>query len=102
MEINRRFPVPSRGLRLALVVTRESHCLSALVRAVASGVLKKAEPALVLSNRSDLEGLASQTGLPFSVVSWADRLKAEQKALGILEEHGIDFIVLARFMKILS
>jgi formyltetrahydrofolate deformylase len=102
MEIKIRFTEPNRRQRMAILVTKEPHCLSALVNAVESGVLKKAEPALVLSNRSDLEALAAQAGLPFKVVSWQDRLKAEEKALGILEERGIDFLVLARFMKILS
>jgi formyltetrahydrofolate deformylase len=40
--------------------------------------------------------------LPFICVPWAERLKAEQKALRVLEQHEIDFVVLARFMKILS
>jgi formyltetrahydrofolate deformylase len=36
------------------------------------------------------------------VVPWQDRVTAEQEALRVLEEHEIDFVVLARFMKILS
>ena len=35
-------------------------------------------------------------------IPWNDRAKAETRALRLLEEHGIDFVVLARFMKILS
>jgi formyltetrahydrofolate deformylase len=35
-------------------------------------------------------------------VSWEDRVKAELQALKLLEEHEVDFVVLARFMKILS
>src|SRR5207245_5416570 len=40
--------------------------------------------------------------LPCIFVPWDERLKAEQNALETLAEHEIDFIVLARFMKILS
>src|SRR5204863_7014189 len=61
-----------------------------------------AEAALILSNRRDLEPLASQFHLPFVFIPWQERLKAEQTALRLLDEHEIDFVVLARFMKILS
>ena len=102
MEIRIRFTEPNRRQRMAIMVTRESHCLDALVSAVESGGLKKAEAALVLSNRKDLAPIAKQAGLPFRILPWVDRLKAEAKALAILEEHEIDFVVLGRFMKILS
>jgi formyltetrahydrofolate deformylase len=65
-------------------------------------VLDKAEAALVLSNRRDLEPMAKEAHLPFAQVPWDDRLNAEQQALDLLDEHEIDFLVLARFMKILS
>ncbi len=102
MEIKLRFTEPRRRQRMALMVTREPHCLEKILRAVKSGGLKKAEPALVLSNRRELEPLAREHRLPFVHVPWEDRLKAEQQALQVLDEHEIDFIVLARFMKILS
>jgi formyltetrahydrofolate deformylase len=73
-----------------------------LLEARASGALKKAELAVVLSNRRELEPFARKARLPFVHVPWTDRLKAEQSALRILDEHQIDFVVLARFMKILS
>jgi formyltetrahydrofolate deformylase len=40
--------------------------------------------------------------LPFEFVPWEDRLNAEQNALRLLERSEADFVVLARFMKILS
>src|SRR5438034_2195964 len=46
--------------------------------------------------------MAKKLGLPFKYIPWENRIEAEKKALRILEEHGIDFVVLARFMKILS
>lgn len=102
MEIKIRFTEPNRKQRMAIFVTREAHALERLIEAAQDGALKKAEPALVLSNRKDLQSLARKAGLPFQVVPWEDRLKAETLALEILEEHEIDFVVLARFMKILS
>ena len=102
MEIKVRFTEPRRRQRMALMATREPHCFEKILGAIKSGALKKADPALVLSNRRDLEPLARKSGLPFIHIPWEDRLKAEQRALQVLDEHEIDFIVLARFMKILS
>ncbi len=102
MEIKVRFTEPRRRQRMALMVTREPHCFEKILAAITSGALKQAEPALVLSNRRDLEPLARKHRLPFVHVPWEDRLKAEQQALRVLEDNEADFIVLARFMKILS
>jgi formyltetrahydrofolate deformylase len=102
MEIKLRFTTPERRQRMAIMATREPHCLQRLLKEACAGRLKKAEPTLVLSNRRELKPLASEQELPFVVVPWQDRIKAEQRALRILDEHEIDFVVLARFMKILS
>ena len=102
MEIKLRFTEPRRRQRMAIMVTKEPHCFQTLLNAFQAGGLKRAEPALVLSNRRELEPLAQKAGLPFHCVPWEERLKAELAALRLLEEHEIDFIVLARFMKILS
>ena len=102
MEIKVRFTEPRRRQRMAIMVTRDPHCFKKILGAMKSGALKKAEPALVLSNRRDLEPLAREHRLTFVLIPWEDRLRAEQLALGALDEHEVDFIVLARFMKILS
>ncbi len=102
MEIKVRFTEPRRKQRMAIMVTRERHCLHKIIEAVKSGGLKKAEPALVLSNRRELEPMAKEAGLSFTFVPWEDRLKGEAIALRLLDEYEIDFVVLARFMKILS
>ena len=102
MEIKLRFTEPRRRQRMAIMVTREPHCFQTILSAIESGALRKAEPALGLSNRRDLESLARKHRLPFIHVPWEERLKAEQQALRLLDEHEIDFLVLARFMKILS
>src|SRR5262252_4403272 len=64
MEIKVRFTQPTRRQRMAIMVTKESHCFETLLNAIASGELKKSEPALVLSNRSDLAPLAGEASLP--------------------------------------
>jgi len=102
MEIKVRFTQPTRRQRMAIMVTKEPHCFEKLLNAIASGELKKSEPALVLSNRRDLAPLAGEASLPFVLIPWEERLKAEQEALKVLDGYEIDFVVLARFMKILS
>lgn len=102
MEINLRLTEPHRRQRMAILVTREAHCLEALLDALKRGRLNKAEPVVVVSNRRDLEPLAKKFKLPFVYVDWRDRVKAEQKTQAVLDAHEVDFVVLARFMKILS
>jgi len=102
MEIKVRFTEPRRRQRMAILVTKEPHCFRKLLEAAKRGQLKGVEPALVLSNRNDLETLTTKAGLTFVKIPWEDRLKAEANALRLIEEHEIDFLVLARFMKILS
>jgi formyltetrahydrofolate deformylase len=102
MEIKLRFTEPRRRQRMALMVTREPLCLETILNAVKAGQLKRAEPAVVIGNRRDLEPLARNHKLPFVHVPWEDRLKAERSALRVLDEYACDFVVLARFMKILS
>lgn len=101
MEIKIRFIEPRRRQRFAIMVTREPHCFEAIMAACRTGRLK-ADPVLVIGNRPELESLARKHRLPFVHLPWADRARAEGRALGLLEKHEIDFVVLARFMKILS
>jgi formyltetrahydrofolate deformylase len=101
MEIKLRFTEPHRRQRMAILVTRESHCLEGLLASVKPGRLNT-EPALVLSNRRDLEATARNHGVTFVRIPWEGRATAEARALNLLDDFEIDFIVLARFMKILS
>jgi formyltetrahydrofolate deformylase len=102
MEIRIRFNEPRRRQRMAILVTKEAHCFQRLIEAMKAGELSKADPALVLSNRRDLEPMARKAGLSFTLIPWDERLKAEANALRLLDEYEVDFVVLARFMKILS
>jgi formyltetrahydrofolate deformylase len=97
MEIKMRITEPNRRQRFAIMVTKETHCFDALMAAKLT-----AEPALVIGNYEDFAARAKQRGLPFAHLNWQDRAASEKQALRLLEEHDIDFVVLARFMKILS
>jgi formyltetrahydrofolate deformylase len=97
MEIKVRFTEPNRRQKFAVMVTKETHCLDALMAAKL-----KADAALVIGNHASFAPLVKKFKLPFAHINWNDRAKAEDRALRLLEKHEIDFIVLARFMKILS
>lgn len=101
MEIKMRCTEPGRRQRFAILVTKEPHAMKALLGACRSNQLK-ADPALVLSNSASLEPEVRKQRLPFEFIDWRDRAVAEKQVLGLLEKHETDFIVLARFMKILS
>jgi formyltetrahydrofolate deformylase len=101
MEIRMQCVDAHRRQRFALLVTKESHAMQAMLSACRSGRLK-AEPVLAVSNRPELDALARKHKLPFFKLDWNDRLTAEKKTLELLARHEVDFVVLARFMKILS
>ncbi|HXC36236.1 MAG TPA: formyltetrahydrofolate deformylase [Candidatus Acidoferrales bacterium] len=97
MEIKVRFTEYNRRQRFAIMVTKETHCFDALMAAKLT-----AEPALVIGNHPGFAGYVQKFKLPFVPISWNDRATAEAQAIELLEKHEIDFVVLARFMKILS
>lgn len=102
MEITFRLTEGRRHQRMAILVTRETHCLEGLLRAFKTGQFRRAEPAVVIGNRPDLGPLAKKHKLPFEVIPWNERATAEKQLLKLLEQYHADFVVLARFMKILS
>ncbi|HXE42043.1 MAG TPA: ACT domain-containing protein, partial [Candidatus Baltobacteraceae bacterium] len=97
MEIKLRFTDPNQRQKFAIMVTKETHCFNALMAAKL-----KADASLVIGNYADFAPLVKKFKLPFEHINWNDRAKAEARALRLLEDHQIDFVVLARFMKILS
>ena len=102
MEVTIHWTDPNRPQRMGIMVTKEPHCLEAIMQQIHAKKLR-VEPVVVISNRRDLEPLAKKFNLPFEFVSWeGDRAKAEMRAIEILRGAAADFVVLARFMKILS
>ncbi len=97
MEIKIRFNKPNRRQKFAIMVTKETHCFDALLAA-----RLKADAALVIGNYASFASRVKKFKLPFAHISWNDRAKAESRALHLLEENEIDFVVLASFMKNLS
>ncbi|AXT63252.1 formyltetrahydrofolate deformylase [Aquimarina sp. AD10] len=89
--------------KLALFVSKYDHCLYDILGRYASGELKVKIP-IIISNHRDLESIANAFNIPFKhiPVSKGNKKEAEAEQLKTLKEHKIDFIVLARYMQILS
>lgn len=89
--------------RMALFVSKYDHCLYDILGRYNSGELNLEIP-FILSNHNDLEPIAKSFKIPFFhvPVTKATKQKAEFKQLELLESHNVDFIVLARYMQIVS
>ena len=94
-------------VKIAVMVSGGGTNLQALIDAEASGIIKSGKISLVLSNNADAFALtrASRAGIPTAVVLKKDCKDAydfESRLIEILDENGIEIIVLAGFMSILS
>ena len=89
--------------RMALFVSKYNHCLYDLLSRYHSGELKADIP-FIISNHSELKYIAEQFDIPFYHIPFTKALKndAEKRQLELLKQHQVDFIVLARYMQIVS
>jgi formyltetrahydrofolate deformylase len=89
--------------KMAVFVSKYSHCLYDLLIRFSTGELK-AEIPLIISNHADLKSIADQFNIPFYhiPVSRENKGEAEEKQLELLKRHNVDFIVLARYMQIVT
>ena len=89
--------------RMALFVSKMSHCLYDILARYTAGDWDVEIP-LIISNHPDLEMVGRQFNIPYYVIPVNRDNKAEMEAreFELLDEHGIDFIVLARYMQVLS
>ena len=93
----------SEKMRVALFVSKESHCLYDLLSRLESGELP-AEIPLIISNHETLRPAAERFSIPFFHLPITPDNKAEQekRQLEILKEHNVDTVVLARYMQIVG
>lgn len=89
--------------RALILVTKESHCLRDLLYLLELNELPIEIP-LVLSNREDLKELVESHGIPFLHLPINQINKSTQESVmrSKIDELQIDFVVLARYMQILS
>jgi formyltetrahydrofolate deformylase len=98
-----RLAQSARRPRMAILVSKYDHCLADLLYRHRSGELTCEIP-LIISNHPDNKPIADFYGVPFETIPVVKEQKqvAEQKILELLKQHNPDFIVLARYMQILS
>jgi len=89
--------------RMAIFVSKMSHCLYDILSRVHAGEWDVEIP-LIISNHTDLEPVARQFGIAFYHIDINESNKEEQerKELELLDKHGITFVVLARYMQVVS
>jgi formyltetrahydrofolate deformylase len=91
--------------RALIMVSKAGHCLNDLLYRRSAEQLRIDVP-LVIGNHRDLEPLATAHGVPFEYVpagdSLASRQAAEERVADVVMTMGVDFVVLARYMRILS
>ena len=93
----------SQRIRMAVFVSKQSHCLYDILSRHESGEFPVDIP-LVISNHTDCQHIVERFGIPFHHLPVTPETKAaqEQKQLELLAAHQIDFVVLARYMQILT
>ncbi len=89
--------------RMAVLVSKTSHCLYDLLTLSQEGELPCEIP-LIISNHPDLEHVADKFRVPYfccPIVN-SDKAAQEKKVLELLDRHHIDLVVMARYMQVLS
>ncbi len=94
------------SLKFAVLISGGGTNLQALINAVERGTIK-AEIALVISDRENAYGLerAKKHNIPNCVIArsaFNNALERDEKLLKTLEEHDVDFIMLAGYLSILT
>jgi len=89
--------------RMAVFVSHLPHCIYDILSRVSSGEWNVEIP-LIISNHEKLQHVADEFGVPYHVFPINKTNKAEQEKaeIELLKKHKIDFIVLARYMQVIS
>jgi len=104
-ELGMRWQLSSgaRRTRVALFSSQYMHCMADLLQRWRAGELDCDIPVIV-SNHRDVEKLAGFYAIPFEFVpvTAATRHEAESRQLELLDRYGVELVVLARYMQVLS
>lgn len=89
--------------RMAVFVSKMSHCLFDILSRFTAGDWDTEIP-LIISNHDTLRPIAQHFGIEFHLIekNSANKAAQEKKELEILKQYNIDFVVLARYMQVLS
>jgi len=103
LKMNWRLEYKDHKPRMAIFSSQYLHCIADLLQRHQSGELRCEIP-LIIGNHEEARGLAEFYGIPFHhiPVTPENKPRAEALQMRLLEEHGVELIVLARYMQILS
>lgn len=89
--------------KMALFVSKYDHCLFDILGRFSAGELNVEIP-LIISNHEDLRSIAERFNIPFFCIPFTKENKeeGEKQQIEILQKHEIDFVVLARYMQIIT
>jgi formyltetrahydrofolate deformylase len=89
--------------RMAIFISKYDHCLYDILGRYSAGELPLEIP-LIISNHEDLRGVAERFEIPFHYIPFNKNIKeeGEKQQIALLQEYKINFIVLARYMQIIT
>ncbi len=92
-----------RKPKMAIFVSKYDHCLYDILSRFSTGELHVEIP-LIISNHNDLSSVAKRFSIPYHYIPFTKENKeaGEKAQIEILKQHQIDFIVLARYMQIIT
>lgn len=101
MEVKVHFEEPDRPKNLAILVTKEPHCLEALLEAKKRSRLR-ANIVCIAGTEPVLKNHARKMKIPFFHIEHSSQVSAEKKLIELMEKFNVDFVALARYMRILT
>lgn len=98
-----RMTDPTKPMKLLIMVSKFGHCLNDLLYRVSAGE-SSAQVVAVVSNHPDLAHIADSYDIPFHhvPVGAGTKSSSEQKLLALIDELGVELVILARYMQVLS
>ncbi|MGH9974725.1 MAG: formyltransferase family protein, partial [Nitrososphaeraceae archaeon] len=102
MEIKAHVEEPNRKKNVALLVSKEPHCLLSILNAAQNKEIDS-NISVIIGSESTLKGIADELSISFHSVSYeGGPTSAESEILEVIEDYNIDLIVLARYMRVLT
>ena len=84
---------------IAVFVSKEPHCLKTILK---NANKLKGKISVIVGTENTLKPLAKKAKIPFEVITEKNQEKAEEKIIDICRKYDVDFISLARYMRILT
>ena len=103
LKMSYMFKNPNKKLKVAILVSRESHCLNDLIyRSLYKDL--KIDIKTVISNHTNVKQLVKKNNIPFNLIDTKkfDKKKCEIKINQILRSKRVELVILARYMQIMS